>query len=200
MRTEREVVRLRRAMTVGTVRRILDGSFLFVPLIRVFARTGKPQRVEKLIGQPRSWKPNSPGASSVCPRPCVRVSVPLFASLRPCASECVHPSVCQPAAVRKWGARSAAVVRKCVRTIRDGRAAGGAGRSGPIRSEISLPRRAARSARGCCAGSIARDAGIPGRRLVSVRCGFEQKGNSGSLSTCFYIRSAFDELRIRRLH
>ena len=200
MRTEREVVRLRRAMTVGTVRRILDGSFLFVPLIRVFARTGKPQRVEKLIGQPRSWKPNSPGASSVCPRPCVRVSVPLFASLRPCASECVPPSVCRPAAVRKWGARSAAVARKCVRTIRDGRAAGGAGRSGPIRSEISLPRRAARSARGCCAGSIARDAGIPGRRLVSVRCGFEQKGNSGSLSTCFYIRSAFDELRIRRLH
>ena len=128
MRTEREVVRLRRAMTVGTVRRILDGSFLFVPLIRVFARTGKPQRVEKLIGQPRSWKPNSPGASSVCPRPCVRVSVPLFASLRPCASECVPPSVCRPAAVRKWGARSAAVVRKCVRTIRDGRAAGGAGR------------------------------------------------------------------------
>ena len=200
MRTEREVVRLRRAMTVGTVRRILDGSFLFVPLIRVFARTGKPQRVEKLIGQPRSWKPNSPGASSGCPRPCVRVSVPLFASLRPCASEWAQPWGGGPAAGGKGGARSAAGVLNGGRTIRDGRAAGGAGRSGPIRSEISLPRRAARSARGCCAGSIARDAGIPGRRLVSVRCGFEQKGNSGSLSTCFYIRSAFDELRIRRLH
>lgn len=213
MRTEREAVRLRRAMTVGTVRRILDGSFLFVPLIRVFARTGKPQRVEKLIGQPRSWKPNPPGASSVCPHPCVRVRVSAFLSRCSRLFVRVPPSVCRPAAVRKWGVRSAAVVRKwgarsaaavrkCVRTIRDGRASGGAGRSGhqnPIRSEISVPRRAARSARGCCAGSIARDAGIPGRRLVSVRCGFEQKGNSGSLSTCFYIRSAFDELRIRRL-
>lgn len=199
MRTEREAVRLRRAMTVGTVRRILDGSFLFVPLIRVFARTGKPQRVEKLIGQPRSWKPNSPGASSVCPHPCALIRVSAFLSRCSRLFVRVPPSVCRPAAVRKWGVRSAAAVRKCVRTIRDGRAAGGAGRSGPIRSEISLPRRAARSARGCCAGSIARDAGIPGRRLVSVRCGFEQKGNSGSLSTCFYIRSAFDELRIRRL-
>lgn len=94
MRTEREAVRLRRAMTVGTVRRILDGSFLFVPLIRVFARTGKPQRVEKLIGQPRSWKPNPPGASSVCPHPCVRVRVSAFLSRCSRLFVRVPPSVC----------------------------------------------------------------------------------------------------------
>lgn len=94
MRTEREVVRLRRAMTVGTVRRILDGSFLFVPLIRVFARTGKLQRVEKLIGQPRSWKPNSPGASSVCPHPCALIRVLSSVCPRFCPVVRVSSSVC----------------------------------------------------------------------------------------------------------
>lgn len=205
MRTEREVVRLRRAMTVGTVRRILDGSFLFVPLIRVFARTGKPQRVEKLIGQPRSWKPNSPGASSVCPHPCALIRVPAFLSRCSRLFVRVPPSVCLRVCAGRLRSGSGVPVLQLWSASafeRSATAERPVGPGGQVRFVLKSRCRVGRlGLHGAVA--LARLHAMPESRddgLYPCAVDLSKRGTPVLFQLCFYIRSAFDELRILRLH